>query len=57
MSVSCDFGDSASLAQSHAERLELDGHEVEVTEVFWTYWYLAAERQQMFMRRVRSQPR
>ena len=56
MSVSCDFGDSASLAQSHAERLELDGHEVEVTEVFWTYWYLAAERQQMFMRRVRSQP-
>ena len=31
MSVSCDFGDSASLSQGHTERLELDGHEVEVT--------------------------
>ena len=34
----------------------LDGHDVEVTDVFWTYWYLAAERQQIFQRRIRSEP-
>jgi len=27
-----------------------------VTEVFWTYWYLAAERQRMFFRRVIGEP-
>lgn len=30
----------------------LDGHAVRITEVFWSYWYLAAERQAMFMHRV-----
>ena len=34
----------------------LDGHRVEVTEVFWAYWYLAAERQAIFMRRLHAEP-
>lgn len=33
-------------------RVQLGGRGVEVTEVFWAYWYLAAERQAMFMHRV-----
>ena len=33
-------------------RINLAGHQVMVTEVFWSYWYLAAERQRMFFRRV-----
>lgn len=37
------------------EKLTLDGHSVEVTEVFWSYWFLAAERQAMFMRRARGE--
>ena len=37
-------------------RIMLDGHKVEVTDVFWRYWYLAAERQQIFMRRINSEP-
>ena len=36
--------------------VELDGRRVRVTKVFWSYWYLAAERQAMFMRRVRGEP-
>ena len=36
-------------------RIMLDGHKVEVTDVFWRYWYLAAERQQIFMRRINSE--
>lgn len=41
-----------------AERssVELDGRRVRVTKVFWRYWYLAAERQAMFMRRLRGEP-
>lgn len=38
------------------QRVRLNGQQVEVTEVFWTFWYLAAERQSMFMRRVRALP-
>ncbi len=40
-----------------AERssVELDGRRVRVTKVFWRYWYLAAERQAMFMRRLRGE--
>ena len=30
----------------------IDGRSMRVTEAFWSYWYLAAERQAMFMRRV-----
>ena len=32
--------------------IELDGRRVRVTEVFWSYWRLAAERQAMFFRRA-----
>lgn len=41
-----------------AERssVQLDGRRVRVTKVFWRYWYLAAERQAMFMRRLRGEP-
>ncbi len=34
----------------------IDGHRVQVTEVFWTYWYLAAERQAIFHRRASGRP-
>lgn len=37
-------------------RICLAGHQVAVTEVFWAYWYLAAERQRMFFRRVVGEP-
>ncbi len=36
--------------------VELDGRRVRVTKAFWSFWYLAAERQAMFMRRVRGEP-
>ncbi|MCY3963354.1 MAG: putative DNA base hypermodification protein [bacterium] len=32
--------------------IELGGRRVQVTEVFWSYWRLAAERQAIFFRRV-----
>ena len=38
------------------KRVLLDGHVVEVTDVFWAYWYLAVERQQIFRKRVASEP-
>ena len=34
----------------------LAGHPVVVTEVFWSYWHLAAERQRVFFRRVLGLP-
>ena len=37
-------------------RLRLDGHRVVATEVFRSYWFLAAERQAMFFRRVSGEP-
>ncbi|MDE0170857.1 MAG: putative DNA base hypermodification protein [bacterium] len=37
-------------------RLILAGHQVVVTEVFWSYWHLAAERQRVFFRRVLGLP-
>lgn len=40
--------------QHRNETVVLDGHSVQVTEVFWSYWYLAAERQSMFMHRVQG---
>ena len=36
--------------------IELDRRRVRVTEVFWSYWRLAAERQAMFFRRVAGEP-
>lgn len=36
--------------------MAVDGHRVEVTDLFDTYWYLAAERQAMFFRRVEGRP-
>ncbi len=38
-------------------RIRLLDRQVAVTEVFWSYWYLAAERQAMFNRRVSGLPR
>ena len=37
-------------------RVALDGHRAVVTEVFWSYWFLAAERQSMFFSRVSGEP-
>ena len=37
-------------------KVSLNGHPVVVTEVFWSYWFLAAERQSMFFRRVFGAP-
>ena len=34
----------------------LDGRRMTVTRVFWSYWYLAAERQAIFLRRLQGQP-
>ena len=45
-----------NIEDSSPGRVIVDGHTMEVTEVFWTYWYLAAERQQIFMRRIESEP-
>lgn len=39
-----------------SSRVVIDGHLVEVTDLFDTYWYLAAERQAMFFRRVDGRP-
>ena len=36
--------------------ISLGGRRVRVTEVFWSYWRLAAERQAMFFRRVAGEP-
>lgn len=36
--------------------IELGGRRVEVSEVFWSYWYLASERQAIFFRRLDGQP-
>ncbi len=36
--------------------VSLDGQRVRVTRAFWSYWYLAAERQAMFMKRVVGAP-
>lgn len=37
-------------------RVALNGHRAVVTEVFWSYWFLASERQAMFFRRVSGKP-
>lgn len=36
--------------------VSLDGRRMQVTRAFWSYWYLAAERQAMFMKRVVGAP-
>ena len=43
-------------AESGTWRLSLNGHSVVATEVFWSYWFLAAERQSMFYSRVSGEP-
>ena len=48
---------SASQNELRTWRLTLGSHRVKVTEVFWSYWFLAAERQLMFFRRLRGEPR
>ena len=45
--------------RGHEQRtrsINLNGQRVTVTEVFDSYWYLAAERQAMFFRRVEGKP-
>ena len=42
--------------ESGTWRLSLNGHSVVATEVFWSYWFLAAERQSMFFSRVSGEP-
>lgn len=42
--------------ESRAWNITLNGQRVTVTEVFWSYWFLAAERQSMFFRRIRGEP-
>ena len=39
-----------------SSRVVIDGQLLEVTDLFETYWYLAAERQAMFFRRVEGRP-
>ena len=39
-----------------ADRLVLGRHRVTVTEVFWSYWFLAAERQEIFFKRAAGEP-
>lgn len=36
--------------------VSIDGHRMQATEIFWTYWYLAAERQAIFHRRASGCP-
>ena len=50
------FVAESSAPTDRPRRVRLDGQEVQVTEVFRAFWYLAAERQAMFMRRVRALP-
>ncbi|MDE0375637.1 MAG: putative DNA base hypermodification protein [bacterium] len=52
---------SVLLAEGNRSRrgtwaISLAGHRVVVTEVFWSYWYLAAERQRVFFRRILGLP-
>ena len=52
---------SVLLAEGNRSRrgtwaISLAGHRVVVTEVFWSYWHLAAERQRVFFRRVLGLP-
>lgn len=45
--------------RGHEQRtrsIKLNGQRVTVTEVFDSYWYLAAERQAMFFRRIEGKP-
>ena len=42
--------------ESGTWRLSLNGRSVVATEVFWSYWFLAAERQSMFYSRVSGEP-
>lgn len=35
----------------------IDGHVMKATKVFEAYWYLAAERQNIFMQRIQSEPK
>lgn len=49
-------GDSNPRRRRGTWRLRLDGHRVVATEVFQSYWFLAAERQAMFFRRVSGDP-
>jgi hypothetical protein len=44
-------------SDSNTTTLELGGRTVRVTDVFWKYWYLAAERQAMFFRRATCAPK
>ena len=50
-----EAGDRSRISPG-TRRLRLSGHRVVVTEVFSSYWFLAAERQAMFFRRASGEP-
>ncbi|MCY4068495.1 MAG: putative DNA base hypermodification protein [Acidimicrobiaceae bacterium] len=52
LGAASDYSDSSPCSDRGTWRLRLGGHWVVVTEVFQSYWFLAAERQKMFFRRV-----
>jgi len=43
-------------AEQRTRRIALNGNRVSVTEVFDSYWYLAAERQAIFFSRAEGKP-
>ena len=52
MSIVADAREQGQLPFEGNHLIQLGGRRVRVTEVFWAYWRLAAERQAMFFRRV-----
>ena len=52
------YSRSVSTSQTEALPSEvlLGGRRAQVTEVFWSYWHVAAERQAMFFRRLNGEP-
>ena len=46
-----------SSVDSSVDRVFLNGHRVLVTDVFWSYWFLAVERQEIFFKRVQCEER
>ena len=56
MSVATHAHEQVQLPIEGACAIRLGGRQVRVTEVFWSYWLLAAERQAMFFRRASGEP-
>ncbi len=56
LGMASEYSNSGLCRDRGTWRLSLGGHRVVVTEVFQSYWFLAAERQTMFFRRVLGEP-